>query len=567
MGDLVQKILAQSKAIYEKLGTTQKIIIGAACAAVVLVFILIVSSSSSPELTYLFERPLSMEDYARITKNLQEYGANFSTREDRYVLVADEETGMKLRMRLGQDNILPQDIKGWELFDTEKWTTTDFERNITKRRAIIGSITRHIKTLEDVEDVSITVSMPEGSLYINSDDPWKASVTLIAAPYSDLYTNEKKIKGIIQLVVNGIDKLKEENIVVTDNKGNILSDFSEDAKSDYLQLAKEERKIAEKARVELETRLRGKLREALGEDRFDLSITYELDFDQTSIQKNEIIPIVLKEDNPDTPYDESQNTLFVDISQKTVDEKFKGPAFIPEGPAGTENNIPPGMKEIVNRKTEYEKNENIVNRDVSRQQIQTKRASYITKRISVAAWIDGKWRMIRDKDGNIVMTEEKSIKREYIPVTDAELREYNAILRGAISFNAARGDQVTVRHLQFDRSKEHEAEDEAVRAKERMRKILIASVSAIFVLFVGTIAYRLISKELARRRRIREEELALQQQRMREQALRAAEEEGVEVELSLEEKARLEMQENAVNIARERPEDVAALVRTWLMEE
>ena len=37
--------------------------------------------------------------------------------------------------------------------------------------------------------------------------------------------------------------------------------------------------------------------------------------------------------------------------------------------------------------------------------------------------------------------------------------------------------------------------------------------------------------------------------------------------LSVEDRARLEMQENAVNMAREHPEDVAQLIRTWLLEE
>ncbi len=54
---------------------------------------------------------------------------------------------------------------------------------------------------------------------------------------------------------------------------------------------------------------------------------------------------------------------------------------------------------------------------------------------------------------------------------------------------------------------------------------------------------------------------------MREAALRSAEEEGTDVEMSVEERARLEMHENAVNMAREHPEDVAALIRTWMMEE
>jgi flagellar M-ring protein FliF len=89
----------------------------------------------------------------------------------------------------------------------------------------------------------------------------------------------------------------------------------------------------------------------------------------------------------------------------------------------------------------------------------------------------------------------------------------------------------------------------------------------VFALFLGFILFGAIRREMQRRRRLREEQLALEQQRMREAALRAAEDEGVEVELSLEEKARLELQENAINLAKERPDDVAQLLRTWLAEE
>jgi flagellar M-ring protein FliF len=81
------------------------------------------------------------------------------------------------------------------------------------------------------------------------------------------------------------------------------------------------------------------------------------------------------------------------------------------------------------------------------------------------------------------------------------------------------------------------------------------------------IVFRLVSREIERRRRLREEELARQHQAMREAALRSAEEETSEVEMSVEDRARLELQEHAINIAREHPEDVAQLIRTWLMEE
>jgi len=566
MGDLFKKIVSQVKGIISKLDKKQKIIFSAISGVVFIVLMVAVSSSSTPTMTYLFKKPMSRSDYARITKKLQEYGAAFKTEDDRFVVVKDEKTGSRLRMKLGQDKLLPEGIKGWELFDTEKWTTTDFERNVMKRRAIIGAMTSHLKMLDDVEDVKLTVSMPSASLYIKSDQPWKAAVTLVKKPFSDLYKNKKKIKGIINLVANGIDKLKRENIVITDEKGNILSDFSEEGKVNYLARAKDEYKLKESFRINLENRIRVRLKKILGADRFDLTIKYELDFDQATISKDEIIPIVTQKDDPETPYSEYKFKLKAPTSSKSVTENFKGPTYIPEGPAGTENNVPPGMKEKINRFSHYTKNEKINNFEYSKMKTSTKKAPYRIKKIAVAAWIDGVWEKVY-KNGELVITKNDSIKRIYTPVDKEVLKNIEDIVRKAIAYNAARGDQVVVKNIQFDRREEFRLEDEEIRRKERIRKTLIAAVAALFVLFLGTLMYKAIAKEIARRKRIKEEELALQQQRMREQALKAAEEEGVEVELSLEEKARMEMEENAINMAREHPEDVAALVRTWLLED
>lgn len=97
--------------------------------------------------------------------------------------------------------------------------------------------------------------------------------------------------------------------------------------------------------------------------------------------------------------------------------------------------------------------------------------------------------------------------------------------------------------------------------------LLLAALIGVVALFVGFILFRAVQKELERRRRAKEESLALEQQRMREAALKAAEEEGIDVELSLEERARLELQQSALQLAKERPDDVAQLLRTWLAEE
>ena len=102
---------------------------------------------------------------------------------------------------------------------------------------------------------------------------------------------------------------------------------------------------------------------------------------------------------------------------------------------------------------------------------------------------------------------------------------------------------------------------------QRNRTLLLA-LGAVAAVLVGFIIVRIISKEMERRRRLREEELLRQQQAEREKALwEARDDANMQVTMSVEESRRAELQENAINMAKEHPEDVALLIRTWLMEE
>ena len=567
MDSFFKKLLENVKNIYSKLNQTQRLILFGIGALIIVGFIFLVSFSSRQTEALLFQSPLEQYDFTRITNKLTEWDMDYKMREGKYVVVKDERTSAYLRMKLGEAGVLPSGIKGWELFDIQKWTTTDFERDVNKRRAIIGEITRHIRLLEDVEDVSIQVTMPEPELYLDSEEPYTASVIITPSPYSDILTNKKKIKGLIDLVAFGVDKLKPENVVVTDNRGNILSDFDADEDVTYLTRAKEEWKIKEKLRLQTQNEIREKLKAVLGEDKVDVSVEVELDFDQKKVEKTEFIPIVKRPDNPETPYDESEVALNVVRSEKDTTEHFEGVGFVPEGPPGVEPNIPPGYKEAMGEGTKYDKTENVKNYEISQQVSHVESSPYRINRISAAVWVDGTWKKIFDEDGKPMLTETGGIQRDYIPRTPEEIRSFEDIVKGAIGYNAARKDTVVVKNIKFDREKEFELEDAYLKRREQIRKTLLSALIALFSIFIITLAYRAIAREVARRKRIKEEELARQQQLMREAALKTAEAEGVEVELSAEEKARLEMQENVMNIAREHPEEVAKLIRTWLAEE
>jgi len=157
----------------------------------------------------------------------------------------------------------------------------------------------------------------------------------------------------------------------------------------------------------------------------------------------------------------------------------------------------------------------------------------------------------RDKDGDIII-EGGKIKRKFIQVTEDIVKKVEESVKAYIGFNEGRGDKVAVSAIQFDRTKEFEKEDEEIRKAERLRKTIIAVIIGLITLFVISIVYKAIEREMARRRRLREEELIKQQEALRLAALKAAEQESVGAELSPEERARLELQDNAIKMAKEK---------------
>ena len=126
---------------------------------------------------------------------------------------------------------------------------------------------------------------------------------------------------------------------------------------------------------------------------------------------------------------------------------------------------------------------------------------------------------------------------------------------------------MTVTSIQIDRSKEFEEENAKYFADIQRQKIILISLAGIAGLLILFIIYRVVSRERERRRRLKEEEALRQAQLERERILWEAEKANSEVAMTVDERKRLELQENAVNVAREHPEDVALLIRTWLMEE
>jgi flagellar M-ring protein FliF len=568
MNERLKKIQEQLKALWAKWSLVQKLILGGIVLAAIVGMIVLFRVSSAPTMVRLISTPIKTEDELRlITSRLDEERIPFEVGEGNVLYVKDEKTRAEANAILLREDLIPKGTDPWAVFAIDRFTVTDFERNVNLRRAIVQEVTRHIESLGDVDKANVVIEMPEKELFTEDQNPVTASVILYPKPGSDITANRKKLEGVQKIIQFAVSGLLPENIVITDQNGVVLNDFSSLADFDRLERTKREQQLIQRLETQYRAAVLKALQQIYTEDRVrDLNIKIDMDMSKKAVKTEEYFPFTVRPDNPTTPYDDSEIVPSVTRSTSETKYEYQGTGFNPEGPAGTEGQTAPAYKDLQNMVGKATQTQTLKNEEINKRNIDEDRSPSID-RVTVSVNIDGMWTRKVDEKGNPVVKPDGGLERAYESVPPEELKAAEALIQNAIGYNRARGDSVTVQNIRFDRTAQFRQEDAEFFRKQQVGQIVLFSLIGLAVLMISFIVYRLVSRELERRRRLAEEKRALEAQMLRENAIRQAEEQSIEVSMSVEERKRLELQEHAINMAKEHPEDVAQLLRTWLREE
>ena len=542
------------------------IIIGVIVLALVLVVVL-GRWSSKPTSVPVIDMAITDVDLRdRIILRINEENVKTTISSDGIISVADEATARRMRTILLREDLIPKNTSPWAFFDVERYSRTDFEREIDVRRAITEEVKRHLKALDDIDDANVVVRIPEKALFESEQLPATATVVITPAPGSDISTNRKKIEGIQKMLRLAVPGLKNEDITISDASGIPLNDFEIMKDADRLTLIEKQQKFIAKLERQYGANILTPLQKIYGEDRVrDINVKIDMDMSERSADTTEIRPTVIKEDNPETSYDDSQVVQSVTVSSENATTIWEGSGINPQGPTGTEGQTPPSYQDtrnLVGRSTQTITKENHL---VSSSQIKEVFLPKMGRR-TVSVNIDGVWEKKKDVNGKYII-KNGVIEREYKPLSAEEIKQAEKIIKDAIGFDASRKDSVSVVNVKVDRTSQFELEDKEYFKALQRQTIFLLSLAGIALILLFFILYRIISREIERRKRLREEELLRQAQLERERMLYDQQMADADVSMTVEERRRQELQENAINMAREHPEDVALLIRTWLMEE
>lgn len=557
----ISKLFKSVAAFWKKFSRVQRII-ALAIGLLLFSFVIFLSLYSTREsAVFLFTNGIKDEALlGQITMRLDQEGLPYTVDGEQRIKVENLATARYLRNILIRENLLPGDTDPWELFDVSRWTQTDFEKNVNLQRSLTKQIEQHIESLDDVDNVEVTLVMPEDSLFISDRKPVTASVILVVKPGSDIRENRKKLEGIEQLILFSIEGLLQENLTISDSSGIRLNNFEDFADFDDLELTKRQLEIKSGIETEYTTAIYEALSGIYTADRVRIvNINVEMDFSKKTQETTENYPIVVKEDKLETPYDESEVVLSIVRSQEQITQTYKGSGFNPEGPPGVEGQVPPSYKDIDGLIAEWDHDTNRINNEINQRKILEEKRPVIT-RVTASVALDGIWYTEYDDNGAQVINPNGSIQRRHEGLTELQLRQAKSLVEGAVGYSVERNDVVTVENIQFDRTAYFAAEDARIRARLRLYRILRYSGIGILALALIIFLFRFFSQLIENYRLRKEEELANRYRRMREEQIASFKVDDTQAsELDI-------ISNEIIGRVRQNPADVVKLIKLWIDE-
>ena len=136
------------------------------------------------------------------------------------ILVPDSEVNAA-RLKAAAAGLPSLDNGGYALLDAMGVTASEFQQNVTYKRAIEGELASTIESIKGVRTASVKLAIPEKSVFVSEKQDPTASVFIDTESGANLSTDQ--VQAITHLTAASVDGLTPENVSVVDADGTVLS--------------------------------------------------------------------------------------------------------------------------------------------------------------------------------------------------------------------------------------------------------------------------------------------------------------------------------------------------------
>ncbi|MGX4669227.1 flagellar basal-body MS-ring/collar protein FliF [Cerasibacillus sp. JNUCC 74] len=513
----------------------QRLIFIGSVVIIILLIIAIVFFTTRSKYVPLYNN-LSVQEVGQIKEELDTRGVPYELEGGGKEIKVPEEQADSLVVDLAAQGIPKSGNIDYSFFsENASWGVTENEFNVMKLDAMQTELANLIKGIDGIQDAKVMINMPEEPVFVK-DAKQEASASIVINTEPGYNFESGQINALYHLVSKAVPNLPAENIAITNQ---YFESFEQtDAKGsgnnikDAYTYQQSVKKDIEK---DIQKRLQQMLGAMVGSGNVIVSVTSDIDFTQENRTEDLVEPVDL------------ENMEGLPVSIETIKETYEGAGAAAGGAVGT------GDEDVANYQAtdedgdgEYEMTKETVNNEFNKIRKNIVESPYKVRDLGIQVAVN----RVKSADKKDV---EYLTQQEEMEVEDGINSIINSIITTSIDGEYAEDvdpeENVSIVFQEFNGT------DSIAASKEPSIPTWLYVVGGILLLIIiGLIVYFL------RKRREDEdeedEEVYTAQSQLEVPDFPEKEESEVTIR-----KKQLE------KIAKEKPEDFAKLLRSWIGEE
>ena len=529
MNERIKKITSDITTFWKTRTKVQKgTIVGSALAVIIFAAVLTVIMTRTQFVPLYSE--VAPSEIGRIKETLDAQGVPNEIAPGGTSILVPEEQVDSLLVQLAAEGFPQSGMIDYSFFSQNAgFGMTDNEFNILKLATTQTELANLIKSVEGVKDAKVMITLPEEGVFLSqSNESASASIVLNTDPGYQF--TETQISSLYNLVSKSVPNLATEDIVIT-NQYSEYFDLEQANSGTGGANVGDQMVVKKTIERDLQRQVQTMLGKLMGQDKVMVSVTTDIDFKQEKREEDLVEPV------------DVENMAGIQLSAQRISETFTGNNPIeggtPQGEDATDNFT--NYVEGSTANGDYERIEDTVNNEVNR----------IHKEIVESPY--------KIRDIGIQVMVEPPTAEDPTSMPDGVQGDIEQILATIIrtSIDGSTNEELT----------EQQLEEKIVVSVQQFndKSTTIAQNNPVipwWIYVVGgilVVAIILLIVSLVRSRRTKEEEIVILEEQKEELKVNDINNEK-ETEASLRRKQLEKM-------AKDKPEDFAKLLRTWIVED
>ncbi len=322
---------------------------------------------------------LSPSETGAIKENLDGRGIKSEISDGGKTISVPEEVVDTLKVELAAEGIPSSGNIDYSFFsENASFGMTDNEFNVMKLDAMQTEIANLIKGIDGINDANVVITLPSEGVFV-SDENGEASASIVLNTKPGYNFSENQIKGLYTLVSKSVPNLPTDNIVITNQNFEYFDlNSTTNTAGDTFTAQNNVKKQVEK---DIQRQVQQMLGTLMGQNKVMVSVTADIDFTQEN-----------REENLVTPVDE-ENMQGIAVSAQKISETYTGENAADGGNTQTANPEDAVDETTINSGTtsgdgDYEKVDDTINYEVNRIKKQISESPYKIRDLGIQVMVE-----------------------------------------------------------------------------------------------------------------------------------------------------------------------------------